>query len=173
MVSWAPLVGLGVTSQRRGDHLLSPRRQSELAPSLLSGPELLKTLPAQGAPNQLSTTFNSAAALEAAGWHSYFDSVYGVETMPFPFSLADLNFFYMDRLPSAVREGLTIRSPTSPEIEPTDDGSGELLRGDLYHVFSVNYLFRCTTDICSKFEAADDACQADGASHHLPAQQPR
>jgi hypothetical protein len=162
MLCWVPL-GLGVPFQGRGDHLLSPRSQSQLTAETY----------AQGAPDQLSTTFNSAAALEAAGWHSYFDSVYGVETMPFPFSLADLNFFYMDRLPSAVREGLTIRSPTSPEIEPTDDGSGELLRGDLYHVFSVNYLFRCTTDICSNFEAADDACQADGASHHLPAQQPR
>jgi hypothetical protein len=67
---------------------------------------------AQGVVEQLNTTFSSKADLGI--WHNYLESVYGVETMKFPFSLGDLNFFYEDRLPRSIARSLVVRDFGQP-----------------------------------------------------------
>lgn len=111
---------------------------------------------------QLTHTFQSADDLGA--WRDYFESVYGVSTMTFPFSLASLNFFYQDRLPKSVRKTLRVRGPDAQggnwgwhEL----DSGGPLRRGDLYHLYDSNHIFRCELDVCSS-ESADTACVQQG-----------
>lgn len=71
-------------------------------------------------------------------WFWYFDMVYGVESMHFPFSMAPLNFFYTHLLSQSVREGLRVRgqeiTTVGFDLRPSD-GAGPLCLGDLYRLW--------------------------------------
>ena len=130
---------------------------SVLVSSLVSLDADVPTQHQQNPPEQqLQDTFHSAADL--GEWHDYFESVYGVETMRFPFSLADLNFFYEDRLPAGVRASLRVRG--GADVSRWGESS-PLLRGQLYRLFSSSHIFRCPLDVCST-DGVDSLCAANG-----------
>lgn len=60
-------------------------------------------------PLQWNETFASAADLEASVWGGYFDHIYGIATMRFPFSLSELGFFHARLLPPDIKASLMIR----------------------------------------------------------------
>ena len=57
-------------------------------------------------PLQWNETFASAADLEASVWGGYFDHIYGIATMRFPFSLSELGFFNARLLPPDIKASL-------------------------------------------------------------------
>lgn len=99
--------------------------------------------------------FNSAADL--GNWRAYFESVYGVDTMMFPFNMSKLNFFYRSRLPTAVVDHL---STSLPFVATNATAAGHIRRGDLYIMLNKDHLFRCDLDVCT-VKDADDACAGD------------
>jgi len=58
---------------------------------------------------QLLQTFATATELRASPWADYFEHVYGIRTMVFPFSLGEIAFFYWDRLPLTAKASLKLR----------------------------------------------------------------
>ena len=119
--------------------------QSVLALQPLTSHEALPLPPS--APAQSEQLVHTFASKEDLGeWREYFESVYGVETMAFPFSLRSLNFFYEDRLPQSVRPTLRVRrNKAQGGFWGWDDAQsgGPLRRGDLYRLFDTAHIFRC------------------------------
>lgn len=118
----------------------------------------------RAAKEQLTGVFHSANDL--GDWHEYFDSVYGVHTMKFPFDLGSLNFFYEDRLPRRIRSSLRVRGDENQRTSHSwgwNDAisGGPLVKGDLYRMFNKDHVFRCELDICST-DSVDSACRAGG-----------
>jgi len=58
---------------------------------------------------QLTDTFADAASLRSSVWASYFENVYGIDTMRFPFSLSELMYFYSEFLPKSVASSIVLR----------------------------------------------------------------
>jgi hypothetical protein len=111
---------------------------------------------------QLADTFASAAELGV--WRDYLYGTYG-KSLTFPFSLAELNFFNLERLPRAVRQTLKLRAGALGNCRRENwqdvDGFGKLKRHDLYLLFRRNFLFRCTLDVCS-WGLSNDTCTRSG-----------
>ena len=108
----------------------------------------------------LTRTFSSAA--ELGEWREYLDSVYGVSTMRFPFSLAELDFFYPERLPPVVAAKLVVHAPNQWNASGV-----QLLRGDLFLMgYYTQYIRRCTLSVCTRgvgwSERAFQVCAHDG-----------
>ena len=84
---------------------------------------------------QLTIVFSNADALrEDPLWSDYFETVYGIDTMSFPFSMLPLNFFYVHLLPASVKLDIRIQDISHNNLLPTD-GRGPLVAGDLYRLW--------------------------------------
>lgn len=94
------------------------------------------------APMQLTNTFANAASLRSSEWASYFESVYGIDTMRFPFSLAELVFFYSEFLPKSVASSIKLRKQKS-SLAPI---GGPLVFGDLYYLYGGDVPLRPNGD---------------------------
>jgi hypothetical protein len=117
--------------------------------------------------SQLTKTFKTKADLQSSAWHGYFDTVYGVDTMKFPFSLADLNFFYLNQIPEKERDALVIRSTKTGSITGWQrelDADTPIVQGDLYLLYDHNHVFRCEAVVCSQtgINEVDTACRVSG-----------
>lgn len=55
---------------------------------------------------QLNRLISSVEDLNASGWYTYFDTVYGVKTLTFPFSLGELSYFHIKKLPEGALRSL-------------------------------------------------------------------
>jgi hypothetical protein len=74
-------------------------------------------------PLQWNETFASAADLEASVWGGYFDHIYGIATMRFPFSLSELGFFNARLLPPDIKASLVIRVQPFQRVELVERAS--------------------------------------------------
>ena len=84
---------------------------------------------------QLAVVFADADALRGdSTWSDYFDAVYGIDTMTFPFSMLPLNFFYVHMLPASVKLDVRAQDIAHNSLLPKD-GKGPLVAGDLYRLW--------------------------------------
>ena len=128
-----------------------------LAASLSMSEEQRARRAALGAQDQLTQTFKSSADLGV--WADYLDSVFGIHTMRFPFSLAELSFFYEERLPKPVARTLVVRRfDYAPPRSLDGDGLGNIVRGDLFRYLHKGGIVRCMHDVCSTLET-DTVCK--------------
>jgi hypothetical protein len=88
--------------------------------------------------NQLCNYFSTREELQKDEvWNPYFESVYGVSTMNFPFTMQSLNYFHYNLLNSEVLSNLTIRPQditANSSLRPID-GKGPLCFGELYRLW--------------------------------------
>lgn len=150
------------------------RTLAALLVSTLSAAHASKSVDVDGvmspeADGPLDGIFNSRT--ELGEWAPYFESVYGLDTMVFPFNMSQLNMFYRSRLPSSVVKRLPPVQLVKWSSKPK-----KLVRGDLYTMFSSEHLFRCEFDACISHEKdsacaendfAANNCQVRGRSFHF------
>ena len=80
---------------------------------------------------QLTQLFASADALRNSNWAAYFERVYGIDTMVFPFALSELSYFYYQLLPLSVKSSLVMHRQRL-EGGKHYDAVGDIKFGELY-----------------------------------------
>jgi hypothetical protein len=110
----------------------------------------------------LDGVFNNRT--EMGDWAPYFESVYGVDTMVFPFNMSQLNMFYRSRLPPRVAARLPAVNFVKWSTKPNP-----IYRGDLYCMFSKEHIFRCELDVCSTKDPSSACAKEDYVGSDCPA----
>eukprot|EP00747_Dinoflagellata_sp_TGD_P064655 gnl/TRDRNA2_/TRDRNA2_154001_c2_seq2.p1 gnl/TRDRNA2_/TRDRNA2_154001_c2~~gnl/TRDRNA2_/TRDRNA2_154001_c2_seq2.p1 ORF type:complete len:337 (+),score=2.75 gnl/TRDRNA2_/TRDRNA2_154001_c2_seq2:68-1012(+) len=108
-------------------------------------------------PNQeLNRTFYTSEELQRSEWHTYFDRLYGISSMSFPFSMAKLNFLHRSLIPKLLFDKLTIQRQQKSRVDwknllPVENST--IRYGQLYRLTSNSHwnaedLWRCTLPDC-------------------------
>ena len=105
---------------------------------------------------QLHGSFGSAA--ELGGWAAYLDSVYGLETLEYPFYLDNLHFFYGNLLPNWVRDGLQLVRQVNEGVghRCCDVRKTSRLRAGLRTGARVGRLVYSVVYLCGRLAAGSD-----------------
>ena len=81
---------------------------------------------------QLLWPFATEAALRRSPWAAYFERIYGIGTMRFPFALSELSYFYIDLIPRHVLKSLRIHPCEAKGHRCIANASRQIRFGELY-----------------------------------------